>query len=164
MDTPIADLTKSYRYYLIDRHGLEVCPECGSKLTNQLCVLMIFAESLNMEADLVVNLAEHSLFCNKCPVVAIDRNTIKEIIDEGINEEKIIRYQLKGLIDVEAIPKEKRKFDQLNAPGNVLPVVPFLPALTKDTATNNIKQGRNERCNCGSGRKFKNCCAKQSTR
>jgi len=154
---PIVDMSKSYRYYLSDHFNLDLCPECGGNLTVQLCMLKIFESSGTLECDSIVNLADHSRFCKTCPVVVIDNKAIQEIIAEGIDGEPVTRYSLKGLIDVEAVPKDKRRFDQLGTPGNPIPVVPFLPPL--ETPKVRIPK-RNEPCICGSGRKFKNCCAK----
>lgn len=154
---PNADMSQSYRYYLSDHFDQDTCPECGDDLIMKLCMLMIYEASKNLESDSIVNLAKHSRFCNKCPVVVIDNKAIQKIVTEGINGEPTIRYSLKGLIDVDAVPKDKRRYDQLGTPENPIPVVPFLPPLP--TPKMKIPQ-RNDLCICGSGRKFKNCCAK----
>ena len=92
-----------------------------------------------------------------CPVVVIDNKAIQELIAEGLDGEPVIRFSLKGLIDVEAVPKDKRRYDQLGTPDNQIPVVPFLPPLVKPKVKT---PQRNEPCICGSGLKYKNCCAK----
>ena len=154
---PIVDMSKSYRYYLSDNFDGEKCPECGENLEVQLCVLKIFEASQNLESDSIVNLAKQSKFCNICPVVVIDNKAIQELIDEGLDGEPVTRFSLKGLIDVEAVPKDKRRYDQLGTPENPIPMVPFLPPLEKPKVKT---PQRNEPCTCGSGLKYKNCCAK----
>ena len=74
-----------------------------------------------------------------------------------LGEIQISEYLIGGIVDLNAIPKEKRHL-QIGIEGNPLPLVQFLPDLNKTTVVSKKKSGRNEPCPCGSGEKYKKCC------
>ncbi len=59
--------------------------------------------------------------------------------------DKNLRYLICGIVNFNAIPKEKRNIE-LGIEGNPIPIVPFLPDLNTTTVVSGKKTGRNEPC------------------
>ena len=99
-----------------------------------------------------------SHFCNQCPVVVFDKDKLDQAAKIAIRDTNNLTYFIAGIVNLEAIPEEKRSLE-MGTDDNPIPLVRFLPDLTK-TVISKKKPSRNEICSCGSGRKYKHCCGK----
>ncbi|MCK5277181.1 MAG: SEC-C domain-containing protein [Cyclobacteriaceae bacterium] len=100
-----------------------------------------------------------SHFCKTCPVVVFDSDLVEQAAIVGIREDKKLRYAIEGIVDLEAIPENKRHLE-IGIDENPVPLVHFLPELNTKTIIAENKPGRNDPCTCGSGKKYKKCCGK----
>ena len=152
------DLSKPRRKYFRDESNLTICPECGSGLTEEYSSILLRVKSDSDEGEFMTSLSG-SHFCNKCPVVVFDSDKVELAARVGIRGDKNLRYAIAGLIDLDAIPKDKRHIE-IGCDENPMPLVCFLPDLNSKTDTAGKKPQRNDHCLCGSGEKYKNCCGK----
>jgi len=152
------DLKKPRRRYFSDEYELTICPECGSDLIPQSVSILLLVESSIDEADLMTNIAG-SHFCMKCPVVVFDKDKLDQAALLGIRGKINVSYRVGGIIDLNAIPDNKKHLP-IGTDENPMPLVRFLPDLRNQTFDADKKQGRNDPCNCGSGMKYKKCCGK----
>lgn len=143
------DLSIPRRRYFSTNANITNCPECKDILIKDNCTILLHVESDNDIADFFTN-KTGSIFCNKCPVVVFDIKEIELAARAGIKSEKI-NFAVLGIANLDAIPEDKRD-SEIGTDDNPLPLVKFLPDLKV------ITQGRNDLCNCGSGKKFKKCC------
>ncbi len=174
INIPIADASKSYRCYLSVQFFEVPCPECGGLLAQKYSVGLMYIRTEHYETDSFILLDRYSYFCTRCPVIVVDARIPKKLILDGINGENVIDNSFKGLINLDAIPENKRDFDQLDTSIIPITLVPFLPKLQNriplknDLPDKQQKDGimqlklplRNDPCFCGSGKKYKNCHAK----
>jgi hypothetical protein len=154
------NLSKPRRKYYSEDCGLDSCPECGFQLIEDNCTILIAAKSDTDEGEFISNLSG-SHFCKSCPVVVFDSDKVDKAAKLGIRGAKNLRYLIAGIVDLNAIPIEKRQLE-LGAENNPLPLVHFLPDFYNKTVVNANKINRNDPCLCGSGKKFKKCCGKLS--
>lgn len=154
------DLSIPRRRYFSEDCGLFFCPECGAALVKGKCTVLIVAQSDTDEGEFMSNMTG-SRFCNSCPVVVFDTDMIEQaaILGLKVREDSNLRYLVAGILNLEAIPKNKRHLE-IGIEDNPMPLVQFLPDLNKATAKSVEKIGRNELCPCGSGKKYKKCCGK----
>lgn len=150
------DLSKPRRCYYSDDCGLVSCPECGSPLVLDHCTVIIAAKSDTDEAEFMSNYTG-SHFCSSCPVVVFDSHKVEEATKMGIRGHNNLRYIITGIVDLNAIPEEKRHLE-IGMEGNPVPLVHFLPALTKRGFVPKKGPSRNAPCPCGSGKQYKRCC------
>jgi hypothetical protein len=103
-----------------------------------------------------------SHFCSSCPVVVFDIKALDESATIGFGG-KNIGYFVKGILDFNAIPADKKHM-AIGTTENPTPLVSFLPDLSSKVRHEETavapKVGRNEICTCGSGLRFKKCCGK----
>ncbi len=152
------DLSVPRRSYYGDDCGLSVCPECGAPLIDEGCTILLWAKSEGDEGEFITSLSG-SHFCTNCPAVVFDNNIVEQGALAGMKDHRNLRYAIRGIVDMEAIPKEKREM-QIGIDENPIPLVKFLPDLKKKpTSKSDKKPGRNDPCPCGSGKKYKKCCA-----
>ena len=130
---PVADASKPYRYYVSAYYYEVPCPECGGLLGQKYSVGMIYIETKKFEMDNFIVMDKYSYFCYKCPVVVIADKVLKQVINDGIDGEKIKSYKFVGLVNLAALPEGQRDFDLLGKDGTSPPVVKFLPSLKKNT-------------------------------
>jgi len=149
------------RRYFSNECGLESCPECGGELTKEYCSILLHVKSNKDEGELMTS-ASGSHFCDNCPVVVFDTQKLDEVALIGFGGNNIQHY-VKGIVNFDAIPKEKKHLP-IGSKGNPTPLVVFLPDLDSKirpaTNTPEPKIGRNDPCHCGSGAKYKKCCGK----
>jgi hypothetical protein len=150
------DLSIRRRRYYSEDCGLVSCPECGSSLIEDSCTVIIAAKSDTDEGEFMSNMTG-SHFCNSCPVVVFDSEKIEEAARHGIRGDSNLRYLIGGIVNFNAIPKEKRHLE-IGIDDNPVPLVHFLPDLNTTTVKSEKKIGRNDPCPCGSGKKYKKCC------
>ena len=82
-------------------------PECGNNLVEQSCTIVLYAKSTTNEADFITNFTG-SHFCENCPIVVFDYKKVEQAALIGIKSDKNLRYQIKGIVNMDAIPEEKR--------------------------------------------------------
>lgn len=150
------DLSIPRRRYYSDECSLTFCPECGSDLIEDSCTILLCAKSDTDEGEFMTNLSG-SHFCNKCPVVVFDADKVEQAASLGIRGDKNLRYIIGGIIDLDSIPDNKKHLE-IGCDENPVPLVRFLPDINNQTVIVDKKQGRNDPCLCGSGKKFKKCC------
>lgn len=156
MDVKTIDISKPRRRYYSDDFGLDSCPECGTNLVKQSCAIILCLKSTTDEAEFITNITG-SHFCEKCPVVVFDKEKVEQAAMLGIRGNKNLRYIIAGILNMDAIPEEKRHLE-MGCDENPIPLVRFLPDLNTNTIVSEKKPGRNEPCICGSGLKYKKCC------
>jgi len=154
----IIDLSVPRRKYFADEHNLTFCPECNKPLIEDNCTIIIHAESSKNEGEFMSNMSG-SRFCNDCPVVVFDREQTEKAAEYGLRDSKNLKYMILGIVDMDAIPKEKRHLP-MGDNDNPIPLVEFLPEKNTKTIISDKKPGRNDPCPCGSAKKYKKCCGK----
>jgi len=124
------DLSIPRRKYFSKECGLSSCPECGSMLIEKSCPVLIAAKSDIDEGEILSNLTG-SHFCKTCPVVVFESDKIEQAVRVGIKGNRKLRYLVEGIVDLNAIPEEKRHLE-IGIEGNPVPLVDFLPDLNKN--------------------------------
>jgi preprotein translocase subunit SecA len=81
-------------------------------------------------------------------------------------DERAFKFAVGGIIDYDAIPEDKRD-EELGTDDNPLPLIPFQnqskkSAVTTTKSSRSRKIGRNDPCPCGSGKKYKKCCGRET--
>ncbi len=152
------DLSQPRRRYDSDECNLTICPECGSDLIEESCTILLCVKSDSDEGEFMTNLSG-SHFCNKCPVVVFNADTLEQAAKYGIRGEINLRYIVAGIIDLDSIPDDKKHLE-IGCDENPVPLVHFLPDLNSQPIIADKKPGRNDLCLCGSGKKYKKCCGK----
>ena len=150
------DLSKSRRRYFRDESNLTICPECGSDLMEERSSILLSVKSDSDEGVFMTSLSG-SHFCYKCPVVVFDYEKVEKAARIGIRGDKSLSYMVVGIVDLDAIPDDK-KYLEIGCDENPIPLVHFLPDLNNQTVITTKKPGRNDPCLCGSGKKYKSCC------
>jgi hypothetical protein len=157
--TGIVDLSLPRRRYYNDECDLTICPECGSPLIEEECVILLHSKSDTDEGNFMTNLSG-SHFCKKCPVVVFDADKVEQAAEIGIRGTYNLSYYVAGIIDMDSIPDHKKHLE-IGSDENPVPLVEFLPDLNTKTSIAEKNPGRNDPCTCGSGKKFKKCCGQK---
>ena len=158
-------------YYSRDG-DFSTCPECQSALTEHNCTLLLVVKSDIDQGEFMTN-PLGSRFCHNCPTVVLDSDEVEKSATLGIKGEDGIEYFAAGMIDLDAIPEEKKHLE-LGTDENPIPLIEFLPNPNKPAPKARSQQktlhsdpdpfiaekslGRNDPCVCGSGKKYKKCC------
>ena len=167
LEGPVFDRTIRREMFYSEEYGSDFCPKCKSPLYVSECEMLLGVMSSSVEGDFQVDIAE-SFYCTECPTIVFDRELIEDLAKEAGNQEDLIVYVPFGILDMEDIPVEMRHEIEFTD-DNPMPLVEFLP--NNNTKPRQVGQqlvpirrgkkiGRNESCPCGSGRKYKKCCAK----
>ncbi len=153
------DLSIPRRKYYRDAFNSKFCPECGSELIEENCTILLFAGTGSDMGEFMTNLSG-SHFCNICQVVVFDKHKVKQAAQLGVRSGKHINYEIMGIVNLDSIPDDKKSLE-LGTDENPIPLVKFLPdQKIKTLPPPPKKTGRNEPCECGSGKKYKKCCGK----
>jgi len=123
------DLSKPRRRYYGNKGTLTICPECGCKLIEENCTILICAKSDSDEGEFMTNLSG-SHFCNKCPVVVFDVDKVERATKLGVKGDMNLRYFIGGIVDLDSIPDENKHLE-IGCVENPAPLVRFLPDLTR---------------------------------
>ncbi|MCO6479687.1 MAG: SEC-C domain-containing protein [Phaeodactylibacter sp.] len=145
-------ITEPKRKYFSHEFSLEYCPECKGTLTEKACTILLAVRSARDKAEFLTNLSG-SRFCERCPVVVFDSSKVEYAAIAGLKEETNFKYTVLGIVDLDAVPEEKRNLE-LGTDENPLPLIDFLPPLPSVTGHYSL----NDPCPCGSGKKYKRCC------
>jgi hypothetical protein len=149
------NLSVPRRRYYSDECDLTICPECGSKLVEESCTILLCVKS-NIDMGEFMTNVSGSNFCNDCPVVVFDLAIVEKAAKLAIRGDQF-KYLIAGIVDLESIPDDKKHLE-IGIDENPVPLVRFLPDRNKINFIAEKKPGRNELCSCGSGKKYKKCC------
>ncbi len=153
--------------YIQTKAEIGNCPDCQKPLVKEVCVVLLYGKSEIDEAEFMSN-AAGSHFCHNCPVVVFEKETVEKALTLGLKANKSFNYAILGLVDLDAVPEEKRHLE-LGAEDNPIPIVHFLSTPASKTKTRKRRKSRspishkprvakNAACPCGSGKKYKRCC------
>jgi len=147
-------------YWSTDVGGTAVCPECRGRLDREAHSYVLGVRQGEKTSLSVVG-NDAGYFCSTCPVVVLDRPTFSEFSRLAVRNHDVGQFIVLGLVDFDAVPIEKRNHPFVE-PENPIPLVEFtnLTALAKPPAPVFPRRvSGNDYCPCGSGKKFKKCCA-----
>jgi hypothetical protein len=103
------------------REGVR-CPRCGNPLVQKYQTYLVLLKH-GSEIDPFISGTNGGYFCASCPTIVLDREKFEEIIHLSFEKNKL-RYMVTGLIDMEAVPPEKRHRVH-GEDDNPLPLVEF---------------------------------------
>lgn len=159
------DISEAKRSYYKSGKGLKHCPECGAGLLEESFPSLLSVKSKTGDTNSITTMTG-SHFCLQCPVVVFDRNQLEPAAQYLAKGDNGFQYLIIGMVDLAAIPPEKKHLP-IGNDENPVPLVRFLPGLPGTIVPDlprpiysKKNQGRNETCLCGSGRKYKHCCGK----
>jgi hypothetical protein len=103
--------------------GRSNCPECGSTLANEHhTYVMAIREHGDMQPFIVGN--DGGYFCARCPTVVLEHDSFRELALASLGHEGLAQFVVLGLVDLEAVPKEKSALP-LGTDDNPIPLVRF---------------------------------------
>jgi hypothetical protein len=106
-----------------DVGGKFCCPRCFSSLENESqAFLMAIRLGHDIHSFVVGNDAGY--FCPKCPTIVLDSHTFNEFARLSLGCEADSQFAVLGLLDLQAIPKDKRPLP-LGGNDNPIPLVKF---------------------------------------
>ena len=106
-----------------DVGGTSRCPECGSRLESEFhAFLMAVRHAGEIDTFMVGNDAGY--FCLKCPTVVLHYETFAQQTIFALDRKSQSEFTVLGLVDIEAIPQEKRSIP-LGGDDNPIPLVQF---------------------------------------
>ncbi len=147
-------------YWSTDVGGTTTCPECRGRLDQESHAYVLGARQNGKPTVSVVG-NDGGHFCSNCPVVVLDHDEFAEFSRLAVRGTNDVQFAVLGLVDFDAVPSEKRNRPFVE-PDNPIPVVRFTnlshPA-KPPTAPLPRRISGNNYCPCGSGKKFKKCCA-----
>lgn len=161
-------------YYSRDVN-LDTCPECGAETIAEGSTVLLAVKSTTNQGEFMTNnVGSH--FCSTCPVVIFDSFLVEQAAAIGIRKGRGLKYMILGMVDIDAIPEEKKHLE-IGTDENPVPIVQFLPDLkmsrekrksldkrkprkVAELLSSNKRVGKNQPCLCGSGKKYKRCCGK----
>jgi hypothetical protein len=145
-------------YWSTDVKNSKICPRCGISLEKEYHSYIIIVR-IKKETEQFAVGTDGGYFCPECPVVVLDRDNFIKLASVGLSstgyDESSIGLAVAGIVDMDAIPEDKRD-KPLGTEDNPIPLVQFVES--KADAHGSKKTGRNQPCQCGSGKKYKKCC------
>ena len=103
--------------------GCSSCPDCRGPLESERHIyVMATRRAGDIDVNLVGNTAGH--FCANCPVVVLDRDEFERFVFLAAGEADGVDYTVMGIVDLDAVPLDKRScpFDDETNP---VPLVEF---------------------------------------
>ncbi len=110
-------------YWSDEVGGLSLCPDCHVALESEHHTYTVATRRAgDIDMYFVGNPGGH--FCGNCPVVVLDREEFVRGVSAAVRDAHGMDYTVLGLVDLEAIPKDKRHlpFDEDTNP---IPLVEF---------------------------------------
>lgn len=111
------------RMYTSDMVCLKSCPECGHELEPEVHAYVVLTRQKDRIKDYLIE-NEGGYFCGRCPVVVLHRNIFEEYIEQVEPDTHDLEFNVMGLVDVDAIPEEKKGLP-FNDETNPVPLVQF---------------------------------------
>ncbi|MHC1742921.1 MAG: hypothetical protein AB9873_07800 [Syntrophobacteraceae bacterium] len=106
-----------------DVAGTKLCPKCGHGLINEHQIYVMVARQAGRIESFIAG-TKSGFFCPECPVVVLAREGFNEFVRLGLGNLDPGQYTVLGLVDIDAIPTEKRHLP-MGADGNPIPLVKF---------------------------------------
>ena len=101
------------------------CPRCGGPMRQRYQVYAVSTRHGNKTADSFIAGSDMGWFCTRCPVLVINPERVAALLEHQLPHWNVGRaFALLGIVDLDAIPEEKRHLE-LGADDNPLPLVPF---------------------------------------
>ena len=119
------DLSFRRRMYYRMASEAKICPECNSELIEEGCTILLVVKSTTDTGEFMTNM-NGSHFCPTCPVVVFDKEKVEQAAALAFRGEKNIQYRIEGIVDLDAIPEEKKHLG-IGTEENPVPLVLFLP-------------------------------------
>lgn len=86
--------------------GTASCRKCGAPLASEPHTYLLATQrGGEMDMHLVGNTAGH--FCEKCPLVVLDREEFEGFVTLAARKTDGFHYFVMGIVDLEAVPEEK---------------------------------------------------------
>lgn len=103
--------------------GYASCPDCGAPLeAEHHAYVLVTRRGGDMDFHLVGNAAGH--FCEKCPLVVLDRERFEDFVALAVGPEDRVKYVVMGIVDFEAVPEDKKSLP-FDDDTNPVPLVEF---------------------------------------
>ncbi|MFH1743655.1 MAG: hypothetical protein ABIH23_32015 [bacterium] len=110
-------------YWSSDVGGFQRCPRCGGALTSAYQTYVMGVRDGDETAMLITG-TDGGHFCEKCPVVVLDSDVFANLAQAGVLSDGAVEFAVPGIVDMEAIPEEKRGIP-LGEDDNPIPLVEF---------------------------------------
>ena len=116
-----------------DVGGSTQCPKCGRNLEKAQHTYVLAVRE-NGEIHPFIIGTDKGHFCEVCPIVVLDENEFADLAMLGLGRESPGDFTVLGIVDLDAVPKEKRSaaFDDDDNP---IPLVHFTNHRDKTPAT-----------------------------
>ncbi len=111
-----------WRYWVKKASEGIKCPRCGMALEQKHQAYAVLIKQHN-EIESIICGTDGGYFCVSCPSIVLDRGKFEHMIQLGAEGNKY-SYMIPGLIDMEAIPPEKRHVE-LGEDDNPIPLIEF---------------------------------------
>ncbi len=106
-----------------DVGGKSHCPRCFASLENEHHIFVMATRKANDIGSFIVG-NNAGYFCPKCPTIVIDGDTFAAFVQASLGLEADAEFTILGLVDLEAVPNEKRSLP-LGGDENPIPLVQF---------------------------------------
>ena len=127
------DVTKPRWRYWVNKASEGIrCPRCGMTLELKHQAYMVLIKNLN-EIKPIIYGTDGGHFCVSCPSIVLERMKFEHMIQLSV-EGNECSYVIPGLIDMEAIPPEKKHIE-LGDDDNPIPLVEFKEPKKKSVAS-----------------------------
>ena len=110
-------------FWSSDVGGISRCPGCDESLENESHTY-VFATREGEEIDTFIVGGECGYFCQQCPIVVLDDESVAEILSFGRGYPGTFEFLAMGIVDLEAIPDDKQHME-LGIDENPVPLVEF---------------------------------------
>ena len=148
-------LKKARNKYYDEGKTIRNCPNCNQELIEEKNSILLAVKSEKDAGQFITNLPT-SRICQKCPVVVFDKLELEEAEAArlGIRKSKKIKYSVIGIVDYSKSPTgDINKKNDINKEDDKI-IINEKP----EPIISINKTKRNDKCPCGSGKKYKKCC------
>ena len=114
--------TPRWRYWISKAKKEMKCPQCGGELESKHQPYVVQVRHAG-ELESIICGTNGGYFCGSCPSVVLDRDKFESIIMFSIGKNEF-SYRVSGLVNMDAIPVEKRHVE-LGTDDNPVPLVEF---------------------------------------
>jgi len=155
-------LKSKRKHYFDEGYTINKCPECKEELVEEENGILLAVKSKQDEGQLVTNVPKTRI-CPNCPVVVFNKRELEKAATLGMIKGKNIQYAVIGIIkeySVQDTAEEQSVLETIEEQESIIDNISSVyEAFTPRIAP--LKIGRNEKCPCGSGKKYKKCCLKK---